>query len=179
NSFSGPQPASFPFTVTREDRTTYFAALLNGEDSDNFFGTVVTSDPVDQDLTVVHSAPSDLPVTLDITLQGATDGQAHAVSVSFNGSFLGNITFTGQPLLKTTFLVDSSLLHDGTNTVTLAALDGDNDVSVVQSIALHYAHTYDADSNWLRLQASSGSHIHIAGFSNPQIRVFDITNPHA
>src|SRR5262249_58046126 len=69
--------------------------------------------------------------------------------------------------------------HDGTNTVTLAALDGDNDVSVVQSIALHYAHTYDADSNWLRLQASSGSHIHIAGFSNPQIRVFDITNPHA
>lgn len=179
NSFSGPSPASFPFTVTREDRTTYFAALLNSEDNDNFFGAVVTSDPVDQDLEVLHSAPSDLPIALDLTLQGATEGQDHAVSVSFNGSFLGNITFTGQPLFKTTFPVDASMLHDGTNTVTLAALNGDNDVSVVQSIALHYAHTYGADSNWLRLSASPGSQLHITGFSNPQIRVFDITDASA
>jgi uncharacterized repeat protein (TIGR01451 family) len=177
SSFSGPEPASFPFTVVRQDRTTYFAALLNGEDQDNFFGAVVTSTPVDQELDVVHSAPSALPVTLDITLQGATEGQEHSVSVSFNGNLLGNITFVGQPLLKSTFTLDPTLLHDGANTVTLTALDGDNDVSVVQSIALHYAHTYDADSNWLRLQAASGSHLHIANFSNPQIRVFDITNP--
>jgi len=177
NSFSGPEPTSFPFTVVRQDRTTYFAALLNGEDQDNFFGAVVTSSPVDQELDVVHSAPSGLPVTLDITLQGATEGQDHSVSVLFNGSFLGNIVFVGQPLFKSTFPVDPGLLHDGANIVTLTALDGDNDVSVVQSIALHYAHTYDADANWLRLQAASGSHLHIAGFSNSQIRVFDITNP--
>src|SRR5262249_47422747 len=105
-SFSGPEPASFPFTVTREDRTTYFAALLNGEDKDNFFGAVVTSDPVDQGLEVIHSTAAGQPVTLDITLQGATEGQAHAVAVSFNGSFLGNISFTGQPLFKSTFDVD-------------------------------------------------------------------------
>ncbi len=177
NSFNRLEPSSFPFTAIRQDRTTYFGALLNGEDQDNFFGAVVTSDPVDQELDVTHSAPSDLPITLDITLQGATEGQAHAVSVSFNGAFLGNINFTGQPLFKSTFPIDPSLLHDGANTVTLAALDGDNDVSVVQSIALHYAHTFQADANWLHLQAPAGSHLHIGGFSNSQIRVFDVTNP--
>ena len=177
NSFSGPEPTSFPFTVVRQDHTTYFAALLNGEEQDNFFGAVVTSTPVDQELDVVHSAPSALPVTLDITLQGATEGQEHSVSVSFNNNFIGNINFVGQPLLKSTFTLDPGTLHDGANTVTLTALDGDNDVSVVQSIALQYAHTFDADADWLRLEAASGSHLHIANFSNPQIRIFDITNP--
>jgi uncharacterized repeat protein (TIGR01451 family) len=171
------EPSSFPYTTIREDRTTYFAALINSEDEDNFFGAVVTSDPVDQDLVVTHSAPTALPVTLDITLQGATDGQNHSVSVVFNGSLLGNISFTGQILYKSTFPVDASLLHDGTNTITLTALDGDNDVSVVQSIVLHYAHTYAADGDWLRMEAQSGSRLHITGFSSPRIRVFDITNP--
>jgi hypothetical protein len=72
-SGGAPGPQSFPFTVIREDRTTYFGTLLNGEDSDNFFGAVVTSSPVDQELTVAHNDPaSSLPVTLDVTLQGGT-----------------------------------------------------------------------------------------------------------
>lgn len=170
-------PNSFPFTVLRQDRTTYFAALLNGEDQDNFFGAVITSAPTDQALAVTHSAPTDLPVTLDVALQGGTDNQAHAVSVEFNGALLGNINFSNLAFQKSTLPVDPSLLHDGDNTVTLAALNGENDVSVVQSIALHYAHTYAADANWLRMEAPPGSRIHLTGFTNPQIRVFDITNP--
>lgn len=176
-SSGNADPTSFPYTLVREDRTTYFAALLNREDQDNFFGDLVTSDPVDENLSVTNSAPADLPVTLDVTLQGGTDAQQHSVSVRFNGSLIGTITFADQALYKSTFPVDSSLLHDGTNTVTLTALNGDNDVSVVQSIALHYAHTYAADGDWLRMQAQSGSRLHITGFSNPRIRVFDITNP--
>ena len=176
-SSGNAEPQSFPYTLIREDRTTYFAALLNSEDQDNFFGDVVTSDPVDELLTVSNSAPSDLPVTVDVTLQGATDGQDHAVSATFNGALLGNITFTGEALYKATFPIDPSLLHDGTNTLTLTALNGDNDVSVVQSVALHYAHAYAADNDWLRLQAPSGSRLHITGFSSPRVRVFDITNP--
>jgi uncharacterized repeat protein (TIGR01451 family) len=169
---------SFPFTVVREDRITYFAALANGEDADNFFGAVITSEPVDQDLLVAHSDPSSsLPVTLDVSLQGGTAGQAHAVSVQFNGASIGEMDFAGQENVKQTFSVDATLLHDGTNIVTLTALDGDNDVSVVQSIALHYAHTYDADANWLRATVQSGEQVKIGGFTNPQIRLFDITNP--
>jgi uncharacterized repeat protein (TIGR01451 family) len=171
-------PQSFLFTVVREDRTTYFGTLLNGENLDNFFGATVTSEPVGQELITAHSDPnSSLPVTLDVRLQGATDAQDHRVSVAFNGASLGEVDFTNFANVTNTFTVDRSLLRDGANTVTLTALEGDNDVSVVQSIELHYPHTYAADTNWLKATAPAGDTVHITGFSNPQIHVFDITDP--
>ncbi len=169
---------SFPFTVLFEPRTTYFAALLNGENNDNFFGAIVTSDPVDQAITVAHVDPtSSLPVTMDVTLQGVTDQQPHSVSIAFNGVSVGEMDFANMANVTNTFAVSSSLLQNGANTVTLTALDGDNDVNLVQSIALHYAHTYAADSDWLRATASSGDTVHINGFSTAQVHVVDITNP--
>jgi len=171
-------PASFPFTVLREDRTTYFAALLNGENNDNFFGAIITADPTDQDLVVAHSdSSSALPISLDVALQGVTDAQEHRVTVQFNGASLGEMDFLGMALAQQSFPVEPSLLQNGTNTVTLTALNGDNDVNLVQSIALHYAHTYAADADWLRATAYAGSELHLTGFTNPQIRVFDITDP--
>src|SRR5208337_1943354 len=171
-------PASFPFTVLREDRNIYFAALLNGENNDNFFGAVITSEPADQNLVVAHiDSSSALPISLDVALQGVTDAQEHAITVQFNGATLGEMDFLGMTLAQQSFPVESALLQNGTNTVTLTALNGDNDVSLVQSIALHYAHTYAADADWLRATASAGSELHLTGFTNPQIRVFDITNP--
>jgi uncharacterized repeat protein (TIGR01451 family) len=178
SSGSGATDSSqgFLFTVVREDRTTYLATLLNGEDKDNFFGAAVTSEPVDQTLTVANYVRnSALPVTLDITLQGATDGQAHRVSVVFNGASIGEMDFTGQVNATNSFPIDSSLVTEGTNTVALTALGGDNDVSVVQTIALHYPHAYVADQNWLRATANAGSIVHITGFTSPQIHIFDIT----
>jgi uncharacterized repeat protein (TIGR01451 family) len=173
-----PAPSSFPFTVMREDRVIYFAALLNGEDNDNFFGPVVSSDPVDQDLVVAHfDASSAQPLTLDVALQGVTDAQQHRVAVQLNGSTLGEVDFFGMVPAVQTFTVEPSLLVRGTNTVTLAALEGDNDVSVVKSVALHYPHTYSADADWLRAFVPPGAAVEIAGFSNPQIRAFDITDP--
>ena len=74
-----PAPASFPFTTVLEQRITYFAALLNGENNDNFFGALVTSTPVEQDLTVTHSDPGFSTPSLTVTLQGVTAGQAHQV----------------------------------------------------------------------------------------------------
>lgn len=173
-----PGPVSFPYTTILEDRTVYFAALLNGENNDNFFGAVVTSDPVEQTLDVVHrDTSSSQPLTLTIALQGVTDQQQHSVTVQFNGASLGTVDFYGQVLTTQSFSIDPSQVVDGTNTVTLTALDGDNDVSAVQSIQLQYMHTYTADSDWLQATAPSGTDVHISGFSNAQVRVFDITNP--
>jgi uncharacterized repeat protein (TIGR01451 family) len=172
------EPQSFPFTVVLEQRTTYFATLLNGENNDNFFGAAVTSEPVDQQLTVAHADPnSSMQIAVDITLQGATDQQAHSVSVMFNGASIGEMDFANLANVTDTFPIDRSLLQDGVNTITLTALQGDNDVSAVQSIALHYPHTYAADSDWLKATAPAGSTLHVTGFSNQQIQVFDITNP--
>jgi hypothetical protein len=118
-----------------------------------------------------------LPVTLDVTLQGVTDAQNHRVSVAFNGAAIGELDFTNQANVTNTFNVTSSLLQEGTNAVTLTALDGDHDVSLVQSIAIQYAHTYTVDSNWLRATASSGDTVRFNGFTNAQIHVLDITDP--
>jgi uncharacterized repeat protein (TIGR01451 family) len=170
-------PVSFPFTVLREDRTTYFAALLNGEDKDNFFGAVITTEPTDQQLDVVRAdTSSSLPLTLDLVLQGVTDAQDHRVTVQLNGGTLGEMDSYGLALSKKSFPVESSQLLEGANTVTLTSLNGDNDVSVVQTIALRYPHTYVADADWLRATAYAGSQIHISGFTQPHIRVFDLTD---
>ncbi|HKV25381.1 MAG TPA: C25 family cysteine peptidase [Candidatus Acidoferrum sp.] len=172
------EPQSFPFTVVLQQRTTYFATLLNGEDNDNFFGAAVTSQPVDQQLTVAHADPnSAMQISVDITLQGATDQQPHTVSVAFNGASIGEMDFANLANVTNTFPIDRSLLQDGVNTITLTALNGDNDISVVQSIALHYPHTYEADGNWLKATAATGSTLHVTGFTNSQIQAFDITNP--
>jgi uncharacterized repeat protein (TIGR01451 family) len=173
-----PSVSSFLDAVTLEQRTTYVAALLNGINNDNFFGAVVNSEPVDQLLSVSNlDATSSIPSALDVTLQGTTDGQPHSVSVVLNGESLGTMSFSNQSNATNTFSVSPGLIQNGTNTVTLAALNGDNDISVVQSITLHYPHTYAADSNWLRASAPAGSRVQFTGFSNAQIQVFDITNP--
>jgi hypothetical protein len=67
---------SFLSSVTLEQRTTYFAALLNGPTADNFFGAPVNTEPLDQDLAIQNYDPaSSLPAQVTITLQGVTAGQ--------------------------------------------------------------------------------------------------------
>ncbi len=179
SSTSGSTEApAFPFTVIREDRTTYFATLLNGDDKDNFFGATVTAEPLEQTLNIANLASTSATASsVDIKLQGATEGQRHRVSVEINGGLIGEMDFAGQNNVTNTFPISSGVLHDGVNTVTLTALEGENDISAVQSIALTYAHTYTADQNWLRATATSGSNVHIGGFTSPRIRVYDVTNP--
>jgi uncharacterized repeat protein (TIGR01451 family) len=175
-----PSATDFPFTLLFQQRTTYFAALLNGENNDNFFGAIVTPTPVDQVLNVAHfDANSSIPATLAVTLQGVTQGQAHNVEVDLNGVPLGDMAFTGQANTTSTFAVTAGLLQNGSNTVTLTGLDGEYDVSLVQSIDLTYAHTYSADSDWLRATAQAGETIRIDGFTQPSVEVFDITDPTA
>jgi uncharacterized repeat protein (TIGR01451 family) len=170
----------FLSTVVLDERTTYFAILLNGENQDNFFGDAVTTEPVDEQLTIAHfNSNSALPATVDVTLQGGTDQQAHAVSVSLNGNPIGEMDFFNQANVTNTFPINSTMLQDGVNTFTLTALDGDNDVSLIQSIALHYPHTYVADANWLRASAPAGAALNVAGFTNSQIFAYDITDPTA
>src|SRR6202167_6057704 len=169
---------SFLSSVTLEQRTTYFAALLNGPNADNFFGALVNNDPVDQDLAIEHYDPSSsIPAQITITLQGVTAGQPHSVTVAVNGSSVGVLNFNGQDNFSSTFPVQQGSLQNGTNTVTLTALNGDLDTSLVQSIVLNFPHTYTADSDWLRAAAPAGAHVKISGFSNQQIQAYDVSDP--
>jgi len=98
------------------------------------------------------------------------------VKVSLNGTSIGDVSFTGQD--KGTFSVNvpTGLLQGGSNTVTLAAQNGDYDTSLVESIRITYPHTYAADSDQLRFTGRAGDEIKVTNFTSAPT-VLDITDP--
>ncbi len=173
----GPQPQSFLRTVLLNQRTTYFAALLK-ENTDNFFGALVSPAPVDQVLNAANVASiTTADASLRVVLQGVTEGQDHDVTIVMNGSTLGELNFTGQNEGSITLQVPAGILRQGVNTVTLTAQNGENDLSLVDFITLTYPHTYAAESDSLEFTAGAGDHVVINGFRQTPTLLVDITNP--
>ena len=173
---TGATVQSFTETVERRDHSLYFAALLNG-DKENFFGAVVGSQPLEQDLSLpgVNSAGQ---ATLEVILQGVT-AAAHRVTVQLNDSSVGELTFAGQENHSQTFSVPVSWLREGINLVQLLAANGGTDVSLVETIRLHYPRRFIADNNQLRFTVRSGERVSISGFTTKAVRVFDVTDANA
>jgi Peptidase family C25 len=166
---------SFPYAVERRERTAYFPFLRNG-DRENFFGAVVSREPVEAPLVVEHlddAPPGD--TRLEVALQGVTAGP-HRVMVSLNGASVGEVTFQGQEEGLASFSVAPSRLRAGENQVELTAQAGEQDICLVDAIRLTYWHTYAADHDALRFGATGGQRVTIGGFSSAAIRVLDITN---
>lgn len=174
----GPALECFPFTVERKDRAVYFTALRNG-DSGNFFGPIITAEPLDQLLTVSHiaaSAPEE--ATLEVTLQGVTVGE-HRVAIQINGIEVGTAVFAGQSNATASVAIPQLALREGDNLVTLAAAGGVADVSLLDAVRLTYWRSYIADDNALRFTATGGRQVALRGFTSAEVRVVDITDPAA
>jgi uncharacterized repeat protein (TIGR01451 family) len=174
---SNQPPASFPATVEITPHTTYFAALITSN-GNNFFGSLISSASVDQTVQVLHlDRSSAIPASLEITLQGVILGIPHDVTVTLNGSPLGDITFTGQDKGRLHMSLPPGFLQDGNNTITLTAQGGEYDTSLVQSIRVTYPHSYIADSGSLKFTGRPGDELRVAGFTSAPVAVLDITNP--
>ena len=173
----GEAPSSYPYGLELKQRTTYFAALLK-ENTDNFFGALVSSTPVEEVLNVrnIAAAPT-TEIRLTVALQGVVEGAPHGVHISWNGTTLGELNFVGQDEGKISLDVPRQLILEGANTVTLTAQEGDNDLSLVDSLKLEYPHTYTAESDVLKFTAEAGKHVIIEGFTHAPTRVVDITDP--
>jgi hypothetical protein len=169
-------PASFPAEVERADRTLYFPAFLNGEES-NFFGAVVSETPVTQAVRVPHVEPSS-PGELVVRLAGATVG-AHRVGVELNGVRLGTVVWEGMTVGELALPVGPGMILEGDNQVTLTAEGGEGDISALESIRVRYAHTWQADSDALEFTLGGYQQVTINGFRGSAIEVLDITDPWA
>jgi len=169
---------SFAFTIERKDRGVYFAALRNGE-RENFFGSVVYTQPLDQALTV-HHLDTQTPVGagLEVALQGVTNS-SHQVAVQLNGSTIGHLVYQGQANQVAYFRIPGSLVREGRNTVTLRTAGGPSDLSLVDYIRLTYQHGYSADADSLVFTAEGQQQVTISGFTTKKIRVFDVTDSEA
>ncbi|HYO75795.1 MAG TPA: C25 family cysteine peptidase [Thermoanaerobaculia bacterium] len=168
--------ARTPFTYERVERTVFFTALTDNGERENFFGAIVTNAGATQELFVENLDRTAATATLEATLQGGTDGR-HTVRLALGNLYLGNVTFNDKQRLVTRFDVPVSALLDGANTLTLTALDGDLDVSVVESLRLTYPHRLVADNDALKLTMAGGTAATISGFTSARVRAIDVTNP--
>jgi hypothetical protein len=172
-SRDGSQPQSFTQTLELKPRTTYFAALLH-DNTDNFFGPLVSPTSAVETLSVSNLAPGG--GTFEIGLQGVTQGQQHDVTVTLNSATLGSINFSDQQDGTAKFEIPSGVLTNGTNTITLTAQQGDNDLSVLDYINVSFPHTFTAESDLLRFTAAAGETVTVGGFVHPPSRLIDITD---
>ena len=167
---------SFPHTVHLKERNIYFAALKNG-DTDNFFGAVVSPEGADHILTITNL---DLLVPgnalLEVALQGGTNA-GHRVKVFVNDSEVMEMQYEGMVRKVMRAALPQSRLLEGENLVSLVAQGGEPDVSAVDTIRLTYWRTHTAEQDALRFSSLSGSDVTVSGFTTPDIRVLDITNP--
>ncbi|MGH9567171.1 MAG: hypothetical protein ACRD4I_14390, partial [Candidatus Angelobacter sp.] len=177
-SHSGQQSQSFPQTVELQEKTTFFAALLR-TDTDHFFGALVSSTPVDQVLTTPDLAPTGDAGKLEIVLQGGRDQIVHDVTVTFNGTSLGDMQFSNEDEGTADFTIPYDLLQQGSDTVTLTSQNGEEDLSLVDHITLTYPRSYTAESDTLKFTAQGGDFVTVQNFQQTPTQVLDITNPGA
>jgi hypothetical protein len=172
--------SGFPATVELRDKRI-FAATLQSEDGDGFFGPVITSDaasPARQTvrLTAIDRSAPGAEVTL--TVQGATQ-VAHRIAVTLNGHAAGTIEFDGQSKPHATFAVASEWLREGDNDIVLAALNGSDDVSAVEAVRVAYTRKYAAVDGALLFTAPGGTRVRVDGLGGQQFVAFDVTHPAA
>ena len=165
-----------PFTVMRTERSIYFTALVNNGERENFFGPIVTNTNVTQQLAVENLDRTGGAASLEVVLQGASDNE-HAVQVKVNGQVAGTARYTGMARKGTTMSIPLAMLADGTNTVSLIALNGSIDVSVLETVRLTYPHRLVADNDALKVSAAAGSVVNAGGFTSANVRAIDVTDP--
>jgi uncharacterized repeat protein (TIGR01451 family) len=174
-SGSGQPPVNFSATARLQQRSIYFAALIT-QDGQNFFGALVSTTPVDQVLTLSHfDSTSDRIAHLDLSLQGVVVGFPHDVTVSVNGTTIGDVIFNGQDKGTMSIDVPAGVLQPWNNTVTLTSQNGDYDLSLVDYIQITYPHQYMADSDMLKFTGRPGDQLAVSGFTSAPT-VIDITD---
>jgi hypothetical protein len=175
---SAKASGSFLYSAELKPRSIYFGSLRNG-DKENFFGPVIASAPVEQSLSLTHVDKNKADsAQLEISLQGVTLA-SHRVEVQLNGTRVGKVTFNNQTSGVARLQIAPSLLKEGNNTVRLTPLGGASDISLVDYLRVSYWHTLAADGNQLLFTAAHKQAVGVDGFSSPNIRVFDVTDPNA
>jgi hypothetical protein len=166
---------SYSYTIEVKERTIYYSSLLNG-DTENFFGKVIASIPATQTLNLSHvdtTAPDS--VLLELALQGVSPN-AHHINVFFNDTQVGTVEYFFRDHTVVTIPLSVSQLKEGSNILKLATTAG-GDVSLVDYMRLTYPHKYQADNNALKFSLKNNLTARVEGFTTPNVRLLDITNP--
>lgn len=123
------------------------------------------------------------PASLTVHLQGATaSGVAgeHHVLVSLNGTPLGDTSWQGITAQSAAFNVPAGVLLASGNQIALTAEIGNGapySIVYVDSFDLSYRRTLRAAGDALAFTAETAQGLAVAGFSNPAVRLLDVSDP--
>jgi hypothetical protein len=166
---------SFQQTVAKQDRLNYFAALQNGE-AENYFGQILGSaGPTTQtlSLTNIETAAAG-PAQLEVALQGI--GSPTQYDVFFNDVKLGTMSIFYREHPVASYPIPIASLREGSNDIKFVPLGGSG-ISFVDYVRLTYPHNYRAENNALRFTARFTQTAKVDGFTTPNVRVLDLTDP--
>jgi len=162
-----------PFTFERIERTVFM--FVNNGDREIFFGAVVGNWGTSQELAIESLDRSAGAASMELVLQGAIAGP-HAVRLSLNGQTIGDVSFNDVERHVATISVPLASLTDGANTLALTALNGDLDISVVESLRLTYPHRLVASDDALKLTVAGGTSVTVSDLASTGVRAIDVTN---
>ena len=172
----------FLYEVQLKDRFVYFSSLLNGA-AENYFGGLLLTPPytpqnapTTETLNVKNlQTDSQGTALLRVGLQGVSI-QTHLVNVLVNDVLVGSLSYDSQAYGEQSFNVAVSLLHEGDNVIKFMTSTTD-DRSLFSYVRLTYPRIYRADNNTLSFALRSTQSARIDGFTTPNIRVLDISDP--
>lgn len=197
------RPAPSARTRRSAEEGVAFYHTLHAE-QDNFPATTVATDPESDywhwgfisagnpssgrhafTLHVAGLADTPVEASLTVHLIGATDlgGQSirdHHVRVRVNGYLIGEGRFDGIGAFAETYSFDQSILREGDNNVELeGVLDTGASFSIfyIDAFDLTYAKAFNADTTPFVFRPDGERVLSIAGFSEPDVMLFDITDP--
>ena len=158
-----------------------------GGDDDYWFWTYFP-EPGESTLSIdVHGPDTTAAAVLKLNVHGLafTDSSVeHRVALSLNGDMLApqagsDVAWDGATAHSVSFLVPAGMLHDGANTVDISAVDPGVSPSLifVDSLDLSYARYYRAVDDQAIVKANGDSVITVRNFTQPDLLVFDISNP--
>ena len=158
----------------KKDRLIRASGILNGE-RENWYAGYVYSVALNQTLTLNEIATeSGVNAVLSVDLQGAGSAQ-HQVAVVLNGIQVGQIDFNYTERKEWSVNLPLSHLVEGENSISLRSLAA-SDVSFLESVRISYPRRHKAVNNRIDFQTAPGQKTKLTGFTDPNVRIFDVTN---
>lgn len=175
---TAPPLASFSAVAETKDRTRFYGGPVPAGQQ-HFLGHLLYHDPVNTTIDVpMLDASQRAPLQLTVGIQGGVAG-THAIGVSFNGTAVGTVTSNNTSRADQSLPIPAALAHAGTNNIQLVPSAQDSGYSYFDYARLRYPHLGDAEANRLQFQVPANDLVTVGGFTTPNVRVLDITKPHA
>ncbi|HMT08807.1 MAG TPA: C25 family cysteine peptidase, partial [Pyrinomonadaceae bacterium] len=156
-----------------KQRTAYIWDILNGE-TENWWGAIFTTAGVTIPLNITGMDFASMKSNVSISFHGF-NSNAHTVLVELNGQSVGTVTGSGIAPFSGDFLLPTSRLIDGANTLTLKT-QAAGDLVMFDKINIGFKRKHAADQNRVNFYTLGNRRAVISGFTSNNVRLFDITN---